>query len=250
MSGNREQWLTYLDPMMAKLTGNDYAEKHGEEIDTAAALAAIAAATYFTGGAALGVLGGAEAAGAGTAEGAGLTAAELAAMDAGTVGYAGAGSLAGAEAAAGAGSALSAAEIASMYGGNTAGLLSAAPEFAAYASPMELEAGGGGMGGGLLQPGGAMGNAAESMSAPRGLSAWDRIGKGLDTYNKFSKATKPIQGLLAPPQSPQLPQPRPLTQQQAKQQPGPVDWAAAFGPGLSDEEIQRRYLAALNGYNG
>lgn len=259
MSGNSEKWLTFLDPMMAKLTGNDFAEAHGQEIDTAAAASAAVLAAIFAPyalGAAGSALGAGAAAGAAEAGAAGtaLTGAEVAAM------YGGGTALSGSEIAGmyGAGTALAPevlgttlapAEVAAMYGGNTAGLLTADTAFPTAMSAMELEAGGGGTGTGLLQQGGAMAAPAEGMSAPTGPSAWDRFSKGMDAYNKYSKITKPVQGLLAPPQSPQAPQPRPLTQRQAQQQTGPVDWAAAFGPGMSDEEIRRRYLASLSGQN-
>lgn len=247
------------------MSGNSWVGKHKEELGVAAAVAAAIAAPYLL--PAMGAAGGA-AAGAGAAlgageaaAGAGLTAAELAALDAATVGYTGAGSLAAAEVAGGAGAAgagLGAADLAYLdaMGGYTpamgaadgaanfwgsGALLGEAP-LGSTLSAMELEAGGGGTGG-LLGTGTA--SPADSMSAAKGMSAWDRIGKGLDTYNKYSKIAGSTQGLLAPPQQPQTPQPRPMTMGQAKQQQGPADWATVFGPGLSDEEIRKHQLLMM-----
>lgn len=259
MSGNSEKWLTFLDPMMAKLTGNDYAEKHGKEIDTAAVASAAILGTIFAPylmPAAAGAVG----AGAGAAE-AGLTASEIAALDAAGGYTAATGAIDGAAASVGSGGLLSAGAAGGAVeglGGGTASLFGPTLDAAAVqglgggtASLFGPEAG---LSGGLLESGatptmGQIANGASAANAPTGPSAWDRFSKGMDAYNKFNQVTKPIQGLLAPPQSPQAPQPRPLTQRQAQQQTGPVDWAGVFGQGLSDEEIRRRYLASLNGAN-
>lgn len=265
MGGNKDMWLALGDPMLAQLTGNDWAEDHKREINTsAAAAAAIMAAIFapyaFAGAGAAGA--GAGAAGAGEAAAGSALAAEAGG------GAVGAGSLVGAEmgtAGAGLGSAgygaagagMTAADAAYLdaMGGYTlgagandaagmgvGGLLSADTAFPAYVSAMELEAGGGGTGG-LMGAGTSA--PADSMSAANGMSAWDRIGKGLDTYNKYSKIAGSTQGLLAPPQQPQTPQPRPMTMGQAKQQQGPADWATVFGPGLSDEEIRKHQLLMM-----
>lgn len=297
MGGNKDMWLALADPMMAQLTGNDWAQDHKREINTSAAAAGAILAAIF-GGPAIGALAGAgEAAGAGAAvgageaAGAGLTAAEIAALDAGTVGYTGAGSLVAADAAAGGAGAAGAgfdAYMAGAAGGGGQGLLAGStaaidPYMAGAASGAgqgalpALEGFGGGtaslfgpealqgtayggatggtaslfgpdagfassmLGNGAAQP--TMGQIAANANAA-GPSVWDRIGKGLDTYNKYSKIAGPM-GLLAPPQQPQVPQPRPMTMGQAQQQKGPADWAAVFGPGLSDEDIRRRQLMMM-----
>lgn len=300
MGGNKDMWLALADPMMAQLTGNDWAEEHKREINTSAAAAAAIAALIFSGGSAAPALAGAAGAGEAAAAGAAgtaLTGAEVAAM------YGG-------------GTALSASEIAAMYGagaagttgaeaaaldaymmgaagGTEGGLLSAGstaaidPYMAGAASGAgqgtlpALEGFGGGtaslfgpealqgtayggatggtaslfgpeagfassmLGNGAAQP--TMGQiaAGANANAAAGPSAWDRIGKGLDTYNKYSKIAGAGQGLLAPPQQPQTPQPRPLSMGQAKQQQGPTDWAQFFGPGLSDDEIRKRQLMMM-----
>lgn len=269
MGGNKDMWLALGDPMLAKLTGNDWAQDHNREINTAAAAAAAIAAMFFSGGTAAGIgagaVEGAGAAGGGAAAGAGLTASEIAALDA-AGGYTLAtgavdGAAMGASGALGAGAGtagMTAADIAYLdaMGGYTpavgavdgaanfwgsGALLGEAP-LGSTLSAMELEAGGGGTGGlmgtGTSAPG-------DSMTAAKGMSAWDRIGKGLDTYNKYSKIAGAGQGLLAPPQQPQTPQPRPLSMGQAQSQKGPTDWAQFFGPGLSDEEIRKRQLMMM-----
>lgn len=301
MGGNKDMWLALADPMMAQLTGNDWAEEHKREINTSAAAAAAIAALIFSGGSAAPALAGAAGAGEAAAAGAAgtaLTGAEVAAM------YGG-------------GTALSASEIAAMYGagaagttgaeaaaldaymmgaagGTESGLLSAGPT-AAVADPYMAGAAGGagqgtlpaleGFGGGtasLFGPealqgtayGGATGGTASlfgpeagfassmlgngaaqptmgqiaagaNANAAVGPSAWDRIGKGLKAYAKYQAIAAPMTGMLAPPQQPQTPQPRPLSMGQAKSQQGPTDWAQYFGPGLSDDEIRKRQLMMM-----